>query len=127
MPKSVTKVKNTGGCCDESVHLHIGERQARETAELLQALGHPIRLQILDVLAHYEGQACVCHLTEALPVKQPTISHHLRLLREAGLVGDERRGPWSYYHLERGRLDELRTRLDILLAGLGTPSRRGIA
>ena len=43
-----------------------------------------------------------------------------------GLVGDERRGPWSYYHLERGRLDDLRTRIDVLLAGLGTPSRSGM-
>ena len=126
MQRSRTKGTNTVGCCDQPLHLHIGRQQARETADLLQTLGHPIRLQILDVLAHYEGQACVCHLTEALPVKQPTISHHLRLLKAAGLVGDERRGLWSYYHLERGRLDELRTRLDVLLAGLGTASGSGM-
>jgi ArsR family transcriptional regulator len=120
MPKTGTSARTTGGYCDDRIRPGLKRERAEETADLLQVLGHPIRLQILDVLARYEGRVCVCHLTAALPVKQPTISHHLKLLKDSGLVGDERRGIWSYYFLERERLQELRTRLDGLLAGLGT-------
>jgi ArsR family transcriptional regulator, arsenate/arsenite/antimonite-responsive transcriptional repressor len=70
-----------------------------------------VRLQILDVLARHAGQVCVCDLESAVPVKQPTVSHHLRLLREAGLVDSERHGQWAYYFIRREALAALRERV----------------
>jgi len=84
----------------------------------LQILGHPVRLLILDVLTRHSGQVCVCDLEAAVPVKQPTVSHHLRLLREAGLVDAERHGPWMYYFICRDALAALRTRIMRVLAVL---------
>jgi ArsR family transcriptional regulator len=75
-------------------------------------------LQLLDILARHEGQVCVCDLEAAVPVRQPTVSHHLRLLREAGLVDFERRGLWAYYFVRRDALAALRARLTTLLDSL---------
>lgn len=80
-----------------------------------QILAHPVRLQIVDVLARTAGEVCVSDLEEAVPVQQPTVSHHLRLLREAGLVESEKRGLWAYYFLNREAVAALRSRI---LAGL---------
>ena len=74
-------------------------------------LAHPVRIQILDILAHYGGSACVCDLEEALPVKQPTVSHHLKILRDAGLIDCERQGLWAYYFVQREALAALRARI----------------
>ena len=68
-------------------------------------------MQLLDVLVRKEGVVCVCDLEEAVPVKQPTVSHHLRLLREAGLVHSEKRGLYAYYMVDRPALDRLRGRI----------------
>jgi ArsR family transcriptional regulator len=90
------------------------------TADLL-ALAHPVRLQLLDVLARNEGRVCVCvcDLQAAVPVKQPTVSHHLRLLREAGLVSSEREGLWVYYRVQRDAIAALRSRIAAGLGALG--------
>lgn len=85
----------------------------------LDALAHPIRLQLLDVLLRHEGRVCVCDLQAAVPVKQPTVSHHLRLLREAGLVTSEKDGLWSYYRVRREALRELTARVGEGLRALG--------
>jgi ArsR family transcriptional regulator, arsenate/arsenite/antimonite-responsive transcriptional repressor len=82
----------------------------------LELLSHPIRLQLLACLSAGEGPVCVCDLEAVVPVKQPTVSHHLRLLREAGLVESEKRGLWVYYHVRRGALSSMRRRVS---AGLG--------
>jgi ArsR family transcriptional regulator len=86
----------------------------------LTVLANPIRLQILDLLARSDGDVCVCDLESALPVKQPTVSHHLRLLREAGLIDCERRGLWAYYFVRREAVAALHQRvaaqLNIFLA-----------
>jgi ArsR family transcriptional regulator len=66
-------------------------------ADLLKALGDPTRLRMLDLLAQQPEPLCVCDITPQFPQNQPTISHHLRLLREAGLIDTEKRGIWSYY------------------------------
>ena len=63
----------------------------------LELLAHPVRLAILDILVRRGGEVCVCDLEGALPVKQPTVSHHLRLLREAGWIDTVRKGVWAYY------------------------------
>lgn len=80
-------------------------------ADAFDVLANPIRLQLLDVLARNEGRVCVCDLEASVPVKQPTVSHHLRLLRDAGLVESEKVGQWVYYHLRRSAWRELHARL----------------
>jgi ArsR family transcriptional regulator len=75
--------------------------EATAVATDFEHLAHPVRLQLLDVLARNEGRVCVCDLEAAVPVKQPTVSHHLRLLREAGLIESEKVGQWVYYRIRR--------------------------
>ena len=86
-------------------------RVADETFEtegaLLKALADPYRLRILATLARAPEEVCVCDFTGALPLNQPTVSHHLRILREAGLVTCERRGTWVYYQLASDALDRV--------------------
>jgi ArsR family transcriptional regulator, arsenate/arsenite/antimonite-responsive transcriptional repressor len=105
-------------CCEISVEAGLSTTEAQQATNDLLILAHPVRLQILDLLARHEGKVCVCDIESAVPVKQPTVSHHLRLLRDAGLVDCERQGLWAYYFLKRAALSELRsriaTRLDLL-------------
>lgn len=98
-------------CCEDAAGLRLGSEAAEQLSGDLQILAHPVRLQILDMLSRKQGQICVCDLEAALPVKQPTISHHLKLLRDAGLIAYERRGLWVYYFVERQSLLELRKRI----------------
>src|SRR4051795_11878389 len=80
------------------VHQPLEEESAVDLARVFKALSDPVRLRLLSLIASYEaGQACVCDLTGAFDVAQSTISHHLRVLREAGLVDCQRRGTWVYY------------------------------
>ena len=72
-----------------------------------KALGDPIRVQIVDVLRKHAGKVCVCELTPLFDVGQPTVSHHLKVLRDAGLVDSERRGLWAYYYVVPNALKEL--------------------
>ena len=83
-------------------------------ASLFKALSDPARLTILATLARADDEVCVCDFTAGLPLNQPTVSHHLRLLREAGLVNCERRGTWVYYRLG----DDARQRIDAALDSL---------
>ena len=72
--------------------------QANLFAPMFKALGDPVRLRLLSMIgSHPGGEACVCDLTEAFDLTAPTISHHLKVLRTAGLIGGERRGTWVYY------------------------------
>lgn len=89
-------------------------------AALFKALGDPHRLTILERLAQADEDVCVCEFTDCLPLNQPTVSHHLRILREAGLVSSERRGTWVYYRLADDAHARLRTALD---RALGKPVR----
>jgi ArsR family transcriptional regulator, arsenate/arsenite/antimonite-responsive transcriptional repressor len=106
-------------CCDPSVAPRISPEEAQETSDELSLLAHPIRLQILSMLGRSDGDVCVCDLEAALPVKQPTVSHHLRILREAGLIDCERRGLWAHYFLKREALSALRARVAQQLEALG--------
>lgn len=98
-------------CCIGEISPSLSAADAQQVSEDFQILGHPVRLQILDVLARHAGQVCVCDLEAAVPVKQPTVSHHLRLLREAGLVDAERHGQWMYYFIRQDALVALRARV----------------
>ncbi len=101
-------------CCTPLSSAPLGRRQAEELASLLKAVADPTRLQILSLVgAAGEGEACVCDLTEVLGLTQPTISHHLKVLADAGLLIRERRGSWAYFRLVRDRFNEIRTLLDV--------------
>lgn len=103
-------------CCVPMDRALLDQDEVQELAADLEILAHPVRLQLLAALAANEGEVCVCDLQELLPVKQPTVSHHLALLRKAGLVGVDRRGLWAYYHVNRDVVAELRDRIS---GGLG--------
>lgn len=106
-------------CCEPGAKPTLDSRAARQLAGDLHVLAHPVRLQLLDVLARNAGKVCVCDLEAGVPVKQPTVSHHLGLLREAGLVESERRGLWAYYFVRPHALAELRARIRGGLGDLG--------
>ncbi len=103
-------------CCDPGTRSQISSREAVRIADNFEVLSHPVRLQLLDVLARNEGRVCVCDLEAAVPVKQPTVSHHLKLLRAAGLIEREKVGLWAYYRVNRLSLARLRERLGGTLA-----------
>lgn len=84
-------------CCEPSQAPGLPLPAATTLAERLKTLADPTRLRMLDLLAQQGDSLCVCHITEQFPIHQPTISHHLRLLREAGFVDCEKRGVWAYY------------------------------
>jgi ArsR family transcriptional regulator len=98
-------------CCDPGTRSQYSSRDAVRIADDFEVLSHPIRLQLLDVLTRNEGRVCVCDLETAVPVKQPTVSHHLKLLRAAGLIEREKVGLWAYYRVNRAALVSLRERL----------------
>jgi ArsR family transcriptional regulator len=96
-------------CCPSVLASPLDARQAGALAEGFTALADPARLMILSILASAEsGEVCVCEFVAPLGKSQPTVSHHLRILAEAGLVNGERRGKWVWYSLSRERLAELR-------------------
>ncbi|KPC64348.1 ArsR/SmtB family transcription factor [Streptomyces chattanoogensis] len=85
-------------CCQGVASAPLGEEQAADLAKAFKALGDPVRLRLLSMIASRDGgEVCVCELTPAFELSQPTISHHLKLLRQAGLIDCERRGTWVYY------------------------------
>lgn len=86
-----------------------------DSAALLKAIADPHRLAILATLARADDEVCVCDFTDGLPLNQPTVSHHLRILREAGLVTCERRGTWVYYRLAGGAHERLNGALNAVL------------
>ncbi|AAZ55592.1 transcriptional regulator, ArsR family [Thermobifida fusca YX] len=87
-------------CCPTLLTSAVDEQEAIQLARVFKALGDPVRLRLLSMIAsHPKGEACVCDLTAAFDLSQPTISHHLKLLRQAGLITAERRGTWVYYRL----------------------------
>ena len=94
-------------CCDPVVYPDVERAQAERIAAIAKALGDPVRLQLIDVLRKHAGKVCVCELVPLFAISQPTLSHHLKKLREAGLVDSERRGLWAYYYVEPDALEEL--------------------
>ena len=95
-------------CCAPLLREPITASQAAELARLLKALADPTRLQLVSMVAAREdGEACVCDLTEPLGLTQPTISHHLKVLVDAGIFTRDKRGVWAYYSLVPATLDAL--------------------
>jgi ArsR family transcriptional regulator, arsenate/arsenite/antimonite-responsive transcriptional repressor len=94
-------------CCEPVVYPDVEPRRAERMTEVAKALGDPIRLQLVDVLRKHAGKVCVCELTPLFDVGQPTVSHHLKVLRRAGIVDSERHGLWAYYYVLPDALKEL--------------------
>jgi ArsR family transcriptional regulator len=103
------KTKRAPGerCCEPVVYPDVAREQALRMAGVAKALGDPIRLQLVDVLRKHAGKVCVCELVPLFDISQPTLSHHLKKLREAGIVDSERRGLWAYYYVRPDALKEL--------------------
>lgn len=92
----------------------IGAETAADLAQVFKALGDPVRLRLISLIgARQGGEVCVCDLTSAFELTQPTISHHLRVLREAGLIDSERRGTWVYYRLVPAALGRMAAVLSV--------------
>jgi ArsR family transcriptional regulator, arsenate/arsenite/antimonite-responsive transcriptional repressor len=85
-------------CCSPLAREPMSEEHAAQVAPLLKALADPVRLRLMSMVLSHEGaEACVCDLNDAFDLSQPTISHHLKVLHDAGLLGREKRGVWVYY------------------------------
>lgn len=102
-------IDQEAACCPVLSAAPLDEDQAADLAKVFKALGDPVRLRLMSMIASRgeDGEVCVCELTPAFDLSQPTISHHLKLLRQAGLIDCERRGTWVYYWVLPGVLDRL--------------------
>lgn len=93
-------------CCDPIVYPEVDRAEAGRMAAIAKAIGDPVRLQLVDVLRAHAGRVCVCELVPLFDIGQSTLSHHLRVLREAGIVDSERTGLWAYYYVKGEALEE---------------------
>jgi ArsR family transcriptional regulator len=101
-------IDDLAACCSPVTGGVLEPAQAERLAHIFKALGDPTRVRLVSLIAAHEGaEACVCDLTEPVGLSQPTVSHHLKLLVEAGLLTREQRGRWSFYRIVDGALDNL--------------------
>ncbi len=109
MSKSLTLTPiETVACCSPLTKEPLSHEQADRVAPLLKALADPVRLRLVSLIAsHQDGEACVCDLNDAFDLSQPTISHHLKVLHDVGLIDRDKRGVWVYYRLNAGALRDL--------------------
>jgi ArsR family transcriptional regulator len=104
----VLSPSDPAACCPPLSSEPLSRAQAEQVAPLLKALGDPVRLRLMSLVAsHPGGEACVCDLTSAFDLSQPTISHHLKVLHESGLLDRDKRGVWVYYRARTGALASL--------------------
>lgn len=107
-------MKKTGACCGPVLQVRLGRDDAETLATAFKAIADPARLRLLSFIARQPAaEACVCHLVQPLGLTQPTVSHHLRVLTEAGLLARERRGTWMFYRLVPERVEALRHALTL--------------
>ena len=106
-PLELTPVEAVA-CCSPLAKQPLSSDQAARIAPLLKALADPVRLRLLSLVAsHADGEACVCDLNDAFDLSQPTISHHLKVLHEVGLLDRSKRGVWVYYAVNRAAITDL--------------------
>lgn len=104
---------DSGGCCAPVTGGVLAVEDAQQLARMFKALGDPTRVRLLSMIAaHTDGEACVCDLTEPVGLSQPTVSHHMKQLVDAGLVTREQRGRWAYYAIVPAVLSMLSAALD---------------
>ena len=102
---SSTGATTAGACCAPGVEPAIDDSVAQDLAKVFKALGDPTRVKLLSLIAaSADGEMCVCDLTEPVGLSQPTVSHHMKLLVEAGLATRDQRGRWAYYRAVTGTL-----------------------
>ncbi|MFG1697216.1 ArsR/SmtB family transcription factor [Nonomuraea sp. NPDC049309] len=117
-PLTLADKPGAGACCAPIAREPLAEQEAADLAALLKAVADPVRLRLLSMIgSHAGGEACVCDLTDAFDLTAPTISHHLKVLRTAGLIDGERRGTWVYYRI----IPEVVNKLGRLFAPLADP------
>jgi ArsR family transcriptional regulator len=109
-------------CCAPLASAALTPEQSGTLAPMFKALADPVRLRLLSLITSQPGEVCVCELTPRFDLAAPTISHHLKVLREAGLIDCERRGTWVYYWAVPGPLDQL---AGVLGAARSTPAATG--
>jgi ArsR family transcriptional regulator len=109
------------GCCTGTPRLRLSAEEAAQLADMLKAVAHPVRLQIVDVLSRHAGEVCVCDIESQFDLKQPTISHHLKILRRAGIIDCQRQGQWLYYYIRPESMATLRELLTAWTEPLDTP------
>jgi ArsR family transcriptional regulator len=108
MARAASLIEPLGMCCPSGLTTPLDRAAAERLARLLKAVADPARLQLLALIrSSPEGESCVCDLTVPLSLAQPTVSHHLRVLTDAGLVTRRHRGTWAYYSVNEERLQEL--------------------
>ena len=107
---SVVSSAESAACCPPLAAQPLTMEQAVQAALLLKALADPVRLRLMSIVASHEGgEACVCDLNEAFDLSQPTISHHMKVLHEAGLLDGDKRGVWVYYRVRPQALASIGT------------------
>jgi ArsR family transcriptional regulator, arsenate/arsenite/antimonite-responsive transcriptional repressor len=94
-------------CCEPLAYPDLTGDEADRLAAIAKALSDPVRVQLVDVLRKAAGEVCVCELEPLFEISQPTLSHHLKKLRDAGIVGVERRGLWAFYYVRPEAIEEL--------------------
>ncbi|HYJ54228.1 MAG TPA: metalloregulator ArsR/SmtB family transcription factor [Mycobacterium sp.] len=110
MSKSLLELTpvETVACCAPLTKEPLSAEAAERITPLLKALADPVRLRLLSLVAsHGDGEACVCDLNDAFDLSQPTISHHLKVLHESGLLSRSKRGVWVYYSVKRDAFGDL--------------------
>jgi ArsR family transcriptional regulator len=105
---NVRAVAQIDACCSSVTRAALSDSEAEALASTLRVLADPARLRLLsEIAAQPGGEACVCNLTAPLGLSQPTVSHHLKLLHDAGVLDREQRGKWVFYSLRDGALDRV--------------------
>jgi ArsR family transcriptional regulator len=112
---TVLKLPVIAPACDHTHALRIGDAQAETLAKALKALGHPVRLQMLDLIAQGGGETCGCDIEAHFELTQPTISHHLKVLRDANLITSEARGVWVYHRVNPATFAQVQAVLSLLM------------
>jgi ArsR family transcriptional regulator, arsenate/arsenite/antimonite-responsive transcriptional repressor len=106
---TIGSVQAPAACCTPLAAPRMSETEAATTASVFRALGDPARVRIVNLLANAGHPVCVCDITPSTGLSQPTVSHHLKRLTDAGLLRREQRGIWAFYTIEPGALERLRT------------------
>lgn len=115
-PASAIEIETTPSrrTCDPSLTLRVPAEEAETVALLFKALGHPVRVQMLDLISQGNGETCACDIERHFELTQPTISHHLKVLRDAGLIMSESHGVWVHHKVNHEKVTALRHLLAVM-------------